>query len=87
MSDYLTNLEVCHVGLFVHLEPPHRHGEREGPDDGPGDGPGQLWPLRPGYLVGGATGSWVAGALLLLVKAIWMALHDSRRWERCPTDV
>ncbi len=53
MSDYLTDLKVCHLGLFVCLEPPHCHGEREGPDDGLGDGPGQLWPIRPGYLVGG----------------------------------
>jgi uncharacterized protein YukJ len=35
----------------------------------------------------GATGSWIVGALLLLVKAVWMALPVSRRWERCPTDV
>jgi hypothetical protein len=35
----------------------------------------------------GATCSWVAGAILLLAKAIWMALPPSRRWERCPTDM
>jgi hypothetical protein len=35
----------------------------------------------------GATGSWVVGAILLLVKAIWMALPPSKRWTRCPTDM
>ncbi len=40
------------MGLFVCLEPADHHGGREGPDDEPGDGPGQLWPIRPGYLVG-----------------------------------
>jgi uncharacterized protein YukJ len=35
----------------------------------------------------GATGSWIAGAVLLLIKAIWMALPPSRRWEKCPTDM
>jgi hypothetical protein len=35
----------------------------------------------------GATSSWVVGAILLLIKAVWMALPPSRRWKRCPTDV
>jgi hypothetical protein len=39
------------------------------------------------YMWWGATGSWIVGAILLLVKAVWMALPPSRRWERCPTDM
>jgi hypothetical protein len=35
----------------------------------------------------GATSSWVAVAILLLVKAVWMALPPSKRWTRCPTDM
>jgi hypothetical protein len=60
MSDYLTDLKVCHVGLFVCLEPADRHGGCEGPDDGPGNGPGQLWAVWPDYLVGGhlQLGGW-----------------------------
>ncbi len=48
------------MGLFVCLEPADRNGRGQGPDDGPGNGPGQLWPLRPGYLVGGhwELGGW-----------------------------
>ncbi len=49
----MTSLTVCHVGLFVYLEPADRHGGREGPDDQSGDGPGQLRPVWTGYLVGG----------------------------------
>jgi hypothetical protein len=39
------------------------------------------------YLWWGATGSWIAGALYLLVKVVWGALPPSRRWERCPADM
>ncbi len=52
MSDYLTDLKVCHVGPSVCLEPPHRHGRREGAAGRPGYGLGQLWPVRPDDLVG-----------------------------------
>jgi hypothetical protein len=52
MSDYVTDLKVCHVGLFVCLEPAHRNGGGQGPNDRAGDGSGQLWPVGPVRLVG-----------------------------------
>ncbi len=53
MSVYVTDLKVCHVGLFVCLEPVDRHGGREGAAGRPGYGPGQLWPVEPILVVGG----------------------------------
>ncbi len=53
MQTYLTNLKVCHVGLFVCLEPADRHGGRKKPTVWHGHGLGQLRPVRTNYLVGG----------------------------------
>ncbi len=53
MSAYLTDLKVCHVGLFVCLEPAYRHERREGPADGSGHGSGQLRPVLAVHVVGG----------------------------------
>ncbi len=52
MSGCLTGLKVCHVGLFVCLEPADCHGGGQEPVGGPGNGPGQLWPVRAAALVG-----------------------------------
>ncbi len=52
MSDYLTSLTVCHVGLFVYLELADRHGGGQEPAGGPRNGPGQLWPVLPVCVVG-----------------------------------
>jgi hypothetical protein len=52
MSGYLTDLKVCHVGLFVCLESADRHGRGQGPIVWHGYGPGQLRSVRTGDLVG-----------------------------------
>ena len=52
MSNYLTDLKACHVGLFVCLEPADRNGRGQGPNDRTGHGPGQLWSVGPVRVVG-----------------------------------